>query len=214
VIIPSRTISNLIPCAEAVSRLDDCNVIVVWDKSRGNDWAPPEGSYRVREVDQEFIYARNCNYGIRSAGENDVILLNDDALLTTPGGFTSLQLLSRKCPEFGIIGAVTNITGQPLQHDKGLGLREVPHFAFVCVFIPRKTINLIGLLDERYCLDYGVEDRDYCEMVRRAGLKCGVYDGCFVDHSKLTSTYRGAPLATRSYERNWQLYVKKWSMSA
>ena len=28
-----------------------------------------------------FIFARNCNLGIRAAGSDDVVLLNDDALL-------------------------------------------------------------------------------------------------------------------------------------
>jgi GT2 family glycosyltransferase len=210
--------SNLIPCVQAVTHLDECDVIVVWDRSRGNDWAPPSAAYRVREVEQEFIYARNCNTGIISAGDNDVILLNDDALLETAGGFSALQAWAKQCPEFGIIGAVTNVTGQPLQRPLGHycpgGPREVPHFAFVCVLIPRSTINAVGLLDERYCLDYGVEDRDYCEMVRRAGLKCGVYDGCFVDHASLSSSYRGNPLASRSYARNWELYCKKWGVPA
>jgi len=133
VIVPSRTMSNLIPCVQAVTHLDECDVIVVWDRSRGNDWAPPSAAYRVREVEQEFIYARNCNTGIISAGDNDVILLNDDALLETAGGFSALQAWAKQCPEFGIIGAVTNVTGQPLQRPLGHycpgGPREVPHAA-------------------------------------------------------------------------------------
>jgi hypothetical protein len=96
-------------------------------------------------------------------------------------------------PEYGVIGAVTNVTGQPLQQPHGIGLREVPHIAFVCVLIPRRTIDQVGLLDERYCLDYGVEDLDYCEACRRAGLKVGVFDHCYVDHGRLKSSFRGDP---------------------
>jgi GT2 family glycosyltransferase len=216
VVIPSRNRANLEPCIAAARKNEpDSEIVVVWDCSGGDyiGYGDVDGCQVIRCA-QPFIYARNCNYGIGSAGQKDVVLLNDDALLTTPGGFTGLQLLARKCPEFGIIGAVTNITGQPLQHDQGLGLREVPHFAFVCVLIPRRTINAVGLLDERYCLDYGVEDRDYCEAVKRAGLKCGVYDGCFVDHSKLYSTFRGDPRAPKSYAQNWGLFVKKWGKTA
>jgi GT2 family glycosyltransferase len=215
VIIPSRTLSNLTPCAEAVARHEESvDTIVAWDRSNGNEWLPPTPDYRVREVETPFIYARNCNIGMACAGDNDVILLNDDALLRTPDGFTAMQRQAQEHPEFGIIGAVTNVTGQPLQQPQGIGLREVEHFAFVCVLIPRRTINAVGLLDERYCLDYGVEDRDYCEAVRRMGLKCGVYDHCFVDHSQLKSTFRGEPTASRSYARNWSLFCQKWGMSA
>ena len=60
---------------------------------------------------------------------------------------------------------------------------------FVCVYIPRTTIERVGLLDERY-VDYGSEDDDYCLSVRKAGLKIGIHDGCYVEHGKLPSTFR------------------------
>jgi hypothetical protein len=144
-----------------------------------------------------------------------VILLNDDALLQTPGGFRALQSLADDFPEFGVIGAVTNVTGQPLQMPQGgNGLREVPHIAFVCVYIPRRTIDRVGLLDERYSLDYGCEDLDYCEACRRAGLKVGVFEGCFVDHASLESSFRGHPWASRSFARNKELFDQKWATAA
>jgi GT2 family glycosyltransferase len=214
VIIPSRTMSNLIPCAEAVRHMDDCDLIVVWDQSGGDGWTPSSEHYRVLTETQPFIYARNCNRGIYSAADNDVILLNDDALLKTPGGFTAMQRAAQENRDFGVIGAVTNVTGQPLQQPQAIGLREVPHFAFVCVLIPRRTIEAVGLLDTRYCIDYGVEDRDYCQSVHNAGLKCGVFDGCFVDHASLQSTFRGGPLESRSFSANWHLFQRKWGLTA
>ena len=70
-----------------------------------------------------------------------------------------------------------------------------------------------GLLDERYCLDYGVEDRDYCEQVRAAGLKVGVHDGCYVDHGSLVSTFRGDPKTPKSFQQNLALFKAKWGLS-
>lgn len=215
VVIPSRTMSNLVPCIEAVRRMDDCDIVVIWDASNGDAYQPQANGCLVLETRERFIYARNCNLGIGLAGnQNDVILLNDDALLITEGGFTAMQRRAERHPEFGIIGAVTNVTGQPLQQPHGIGLRAVEHFAFVCVLIPRRTIETVGLLDERYCIDYGVEDRDYCEAVNRAGLKCGVYDHCYVDHASLTSSFRGKPHAARSFAQNWSLFCQKWGMPA
>ena len=216
VVIPSRTLSNLEPCIAAVRRWEPkCEIVVVWDCSSGDyiGYGHVDGCQLIRCA-LPFIYARNCNYGIRSAGDRDVVLLNDDALLTTPGGFSAMQDQATNNSDVGIIGATTNITGQPLQKPAGIGLRIVPHFAFVCVLIPRRTLNVVGLLDERYCLDYGCEDRDYCEAVNQAGLKCAVDDGCFVDHSKLVSTFRGDPRAPKSYAQNWGLFVKKWGAIA
>lgn len=231
VIIPSKTIGNLTPCVEAVIQNEPTARILLVDDSEG---AFPTDIARLAHAknldwfrgDKPFVFSKNCNIGIRDAfnpprsshghlmsSEADgVVLLNDDALLQTPGGFTLLAQASAENPDFGIIGAVTNVTGQPEQFPRGIGLREVEHFAFVCVYIPRSTIENpnIGLLDERYCLDYGCEDRDYCEAVKAAGLKVGVHDGCFVDHQSLTSTFRGEPHAPLSFARNFELLKAKW----
>jgi GT2 family glycosyltransferase len=211
VIIPSRTLSNLTPCAQAVARHEESvDTIVVWDRSNGNEWLPPTHYYRVREVEMPFVYARNCNIGIESAGDNDVILLNDDALLQTHGGFTAMQRVAAEHPEYGVIAAVTNIVGNKNQMPQGSGLREDPRMiCFVCVFIPRGTIDRVGLLDEEF-VGYGFDDDSYCLRVRRAGLKIGIYDGCFVDHSSLRSTFRGDPHKPADLRQNSAIFKQKY----
>jgi GT2 family glycosyltransferase len=163
--------------------------------------------------EKPFVFARNCNRGI-SLANSDVVLLNDDAILKNKGGFTLLQHECLSNPEYGCIGATTNITGQILQKPLRKGLREVPHIAFMCVFIPRSTIDKIGMLDERYCLDYGVEDRDYCEMITRAGMKVGVHDDCYVDHGSLTSSFRGRPMAPGRSDKNRALFIDKFKLTS
>lgn len=215
VIIPSRTRSNLEACIMAIRAAGEtCRAIAVDDGLDEWEFKQEFEPFSLCAGAKPFIFSRNMNIGVRMAGANDVILLNDDAVLQTPEGFGLLQREADEHPEYGIIGAVTNVTGQALQKPRGIGLREVPHIAFVCVLIPRRTIARVGLLDERYCLDYGCEDRDYCEAVRRAGLKVGVHDGCFVDHASLQSTFRGDPHASRSFARNWALFQQKWGLSA
>jgi GT2 family glycosyltransferase len=211
VIIPSRTLSNLTPCAQAVARHEGCvDTVVVWDRSNGNDWIPPTFGYRVRDVEMPFVYARNCNIGIESAGDNDVILLNDDALLQTPGGFTAMQRAATEHPEYGIIGAVTNVVGNQNQLPQEIGLREDPRMVcFVCVLIPRRTIERVGLLDEEF-IGYGFDDDSYCLRVRRAGLKIGIYDGCFVDHGSLRSTFRGDPRTPANLTQNAAIFKQKY----
>jgi GT2 family glycosyltransferase len=222
VIIPSRNLSNLLPCIRALRNFEpDLRIIWVDDRDdefpRGNREeeaeveAVAQHSLLVVKGAKPFIFARNVNLGIRAAGNDDVVVLNDDALLHGPAG--PLRLMQREAsfhPDFGVIGAVTNVTGQPLQWPQGVGLRAVPHLAFVCVLVPRATIDRVGLLDERYCLDYGVEDRDYCEACRRAGLGAAVYDWCYVNHSSLSSTFRGDPMAPKDFSRNKALFDAKW----
>jgi len=206
----------------------DARIIVVDD---GLDrFGLPLGDIFLEPGVKPFIFARNANIGIKACTRmvdvtthsdpgpklisgpfgDDVVLLNDDALLESVGGFTLLSECCAADPSIGIIGATTNVTGQTLQWRQNVGLRQVPHIAFVCVFIPRTTINRIGMLDEQYCIDYGVEDRDYCEAVNRAGLKVCVHDGCYVDHGSLVSSFRGDPKTPRPYMQNLALFRKKW----
>lgn len=219
IVIPTRNASNLAACIAAVRDAGEkARIIVVDDGINFNDWkcsGVVQDDLKRLGVElvtgrKPFVFARNVNLGIEAAGEDDVILLNDDALLESHHGFTKLQRAVTEFPNYGIIGAVTDMTGQPLQHPQKVGLRSVGHIAFVCVAIPRRTINELGGLDERYCLDYGCEDRDYCEAVVRSGKLVGVLDDCFVNHSKLVSSFRGTAQGQTSFARNYELLIKKW----
>ncbi len=223
VIIPSKTAANLIPCVQAVQKHEpDARVIVVDDGVEWTGWgkfvheARPMPAHVVPGI-KPFIFARNVNLGILVAGADDVVLLNDDALLATSGGFTALSKLAERHPEFGVISAATNLGGLD-QQPRNIGLREVPRVvAYVCCYLPRRTLDTVGLLDERFGgtdergrVIYGWEDNDHCRRIRNAGLKLGVYDGCFVDHGSLCSTFRGDPRKGGDIEPGRRLYIAKW----
>lgn len=239
-VIPSRTISNLLPCVSAVRRnepeLDPADIIVVDDGLGPLDEQTLEALEGVtlipnERIDSRFCFSRAMNLGIlRGACEQlsvrlhgglnvskagrpqrSVILLNDDALLDTPGGFSLLVDAAEDSRAYGVIGAVTNVTGQPLQRPRGEGLRSVGYLAFIAVCIPLHSLLTVGLLDERFIVDYGVEDLAYCEACLRAGLKVGVHDGCYVDHGSLHSTFRGDPKTPKSFTENLKLLFDKYA---
>lgn len=209
VIIPSKNIANLDRCVAAVQERESAARVIVVDD--GIDW--PMASLRPMQIVpgiHPFVFARNINEGIRAAGRDDVVLLNDDALLQTPGGFSLLQKAAQDNPQFGLIGSTTNNVGNGNQRNQERGLREDPRMVcFVCVFIPRSTLDKIGLLDERFTA-YGYDDDDFCLRVRRAGLKIGIHDGCFVDHRTLKSTFRGDPLKPADLAGGREIFVQKW----
>ena len=202
VIIPSRNAINLMACIFAIKARETASRIIVVDD--GLKWPHGEvkafvtSSASIVPGGKPFIFAHNANIGIRAAGEDDVILLNDDALLETPGGFSMMQMFANYTPELGVVSAKKNCCNHGLPWS----------LSFVCVLIRRAVIDAVGLLDERFTgeidgeMVYGGEDDDYCLRVRQAGMAIGVFDGCVVDHSKLTSTFRpdgrGLPInATR-----------------
>lgn len=214
IIIPSKTLKNLTSCVGAIRENGEtCRIIVVDDTDSG--WLNlPAGLGDVLSVPgvKPFVFARNMNLGIKAAGTDDVLLLNDDAQLRTHGGLSLLQRAAEENPEFGIIASTTNLVGNPDQYPKGVGLREHNRqVCFVCVFIPRRTIDMVGLLDERF-IYYGMEDDDYSKRVTMAGLKLGIHDGCFVDHRSLPSSYRGPDGAGGNFIPNLRIFEQKWGV--
>lgn len=215
VIIPSRTITNALACVKAVRQHEPtARIILVDDGLQFNSVELRESLAKdadIIEGQKPFNYSVNNNLGIMAAGNDDVVLLNDDALLKTLGGFSILQYAAEDNPDFGVIAATTNNVGNPNQKPKGRGLRTDPRMCcFVCVLIPRRTIESVGLLDIEFT-HYGFQDDSYCLRVRRAGMKIGIHDSCFVDHATLKSTYRElAPTASATYGNGMQDFIKKW----
>lgn len=213
VVIPSKTFDNLVTSLPLARGYEPEAKIVVIDD--GIEFPSADAKRFVLKYAElipgisPFVFARNMNIGIQAAGSSDVVLLNDDALLKTPGGFSRLQQVCQDRPEIGILAPVTNVTGAADQKPQGIGVREVSHIAFVCVYIPRRTLDAVGVLDERF-VTYGWEDNDYCHRVKREGLKIAVHDDVFIDHGSLRSTFRGGPLSAGDIEPGRKIFREKW----
>lgn len=217
VIIPSKTASNLAPCVQAILMHEpNVRVIVVDD---GVEVTPELHSLladsRVKMLAgaKPFNFSANINAGIEAAGSDDIVAANDDTILETPGGFRAMQRCSEAHPTFGVISAATNNVGNVHQHlHPGGGLRrERRCVCFVCVLIPRATIDKVGLLDKSF-IHYGLQDDAYCLETLRSGLELGIFDGCFVDHSKLKSSYRGEPGAGGDFRPNLRIFIEKYGV--
>lgn len=217
VVIPSRNLKNLEPCIAAIREnephLEPQFIVVVDDDETGKikEYCADYGHTRVDGI-KPFIYARNANLGLTRAFKltDKAILMNDDALLQSRGGFTVLSHRSFANQEYGILSAATNSAGNVNMFPCGSdGIRrEKVTICFICCLIPKLVWDRVGPLDEDYCVDYGVEDGDYSYRTRAAGFKLGIVDRCYVDHTTLKSTYRGN--GHRSYEGNKQVFEEKW----
>lgn len=223
VIIPSKNIDNLTACVSAIRAMGEtCRIIVVWDGPLSD--LMDDENWTMGE--KPFIFSRNVNIGIRAAGTDDVVLINDDALLRTERGFAKLQACvhidrtkwGAMCPGFtpGSVGT-PNLVWRGRQHP----VEEKVMLVFACVYIPRATIDRAGLLDERFGINaggegkrgYGLEDDDYSLRIRQAGMRLGVFDGVLVDHLPLStglkSTFRHDPEHPHDVRAHEDLFMHK-----
>lgn len=224
VVIPSRNIDNLLACVKAIrAAAEVCEIIAVWDESvvlaDTDEYEPKRRELDALDVlfwhaAPPFCFSKSANIGIRAAGQNDVILCNDDALLETMGGFSALAQYP-----VGVMSATVKGPAHPV-HEYGRiakslkpgELQGASFVPFVCVLISRKCIEYVGLLDERF-VPGSWEDNDYCRRVLMAGFQVGVYPGCVVNHGILPHTFRPENEAQK-YEliANRRRYEDKWGL--
>lgn len=218
VVILSKSIANLRPCVEAIRRhehdLPTENIVVVDDDESGRIAEFCEAHVlTLVQGEKPFIFARNANIGLRAAFERSdaVVLLNDDAMLETPGGFSRLHELIQKQRKYGILASSVDSAGNANQWRSAHPSAEIRHeprmLCFIAVMISREAWRRTGELDERF-IGYGLDDDDYCLRVRKAGMRLGVVDQCFVNHSKLKSTFRGE--GGGDFSGNMRLFIEKW----
>lgn len=214
VVIPSKNATNLLACAKAIRAAGERAHLIIVDDGLNSAIFEDDAACEIMRPFvlmpgiSPFVFARNVNLGIRATSD-DIVIMGDDALLKTPHGLTDLAHVSHYFPEYGVIAASVDSCGtrnQIHRTDKGLDIEHLPHglreekvqLAFICVYIPRSTIDRVGLLDERFCVNaagtgprgYGCDDDDYCLRVRQASLKLGVENDVVVDHTTLKSTFR------------------------
>lgn len=231
VVVPSRNPKNLEVCLGAlmerergtcVAYVDDMDGEYFGAKYAFTDTFNHLHTHRVPGI-KPFIFGRNVNLGINEHANHTadrlpgVFILNDDALLKTPGGFSRMAEVSEEHPECGVISAAIDGGAVNPEQMNRLGEPVLTYtaqvVAFIAVYIPLRTIQTVGLLDERFGPEgYGYEDNDYCHRVRLAGLKVGIWHGTVVEHKSLPSTFRADPNINARMAINKRLFEEKWNV--
>lgn len=150
-----------------------------------------------------FVFARNANLGI-AACEGDVVLLNDDAIPSTPGWLDVLHRAAHARPDAGPVSPLLSQSGNPAQDvrvavaartDDPRRTADREHVAeagfvtFACVYLRRALLDRVGPLDTGFVW-YGWEDNDYCLRARQVGLVSLVAHGALVSHDSPSSSFR------------------------
>lgn len=178
------------------------------------------------ETNKGFAAANNI--GLQLAKESEfVVLLNNDTVV--PRGWLCRLLRHARQPEIGMVGPVTNWTGNEAKIEVDyVDISEMDSFAraytqahegqifdikvlaMYCVAMRRTVVDEIGPLDEQFGTGM-FEDEDYAMRVRQTGRRVVCAEDVFVHHYGRTSFSK---LKNEEYqqlfERNKQLYEAKW----
>jgi O-antigen biosynthesis protein len=169
-----------------------------------------------------------ANQGIASAKGDNILLLNNDTLVTT-GWLRRMLAALHSCEDIGLVGPVSNRVSGEQQVEVGYGhVNELDGFAWdwgrdhdeqrietdrlvgFCLLFKRSVVDRIGLLDERFGVG-NFEDDDFCRRARAAGFRMVIAMDSFVHHfGHVTFQGSGANLG-QILERNQRLYRQKWS---
>jgi hypothetical protein len=157
-------------------------------------WKEVAPGWKIIKGIEPFIFARNANLGIRIAVDQNVLLINDDCQLTAPLLHACEKLLYEN-PDVGVLSpSIKGGVGNVLQkasyssHVENVLTYSEQRLAFVCPFLPHTTIEQVGLLDESFT-EYGGDDVDYCDRVRRAALRLAVAHWLVVKHGSGSHSY-------------------------
>jgi GT2 family glycosyltransferase len=144
-----------------------------------------------------FVFSKNINLGIKYVAPDDLIVANDDISFPEKGTLSKLAGYARARSNVGIAaplvdGGVGNPYQDYNQRETYWRLDQIEGtvtgrtsnskpVCFICVYLKRKMIDEIGLLDESF-VHYGMDDNDYCIRARRADWRTTITSLCHVRH--------------------------------
>jgi len=175
-------------------------------------------------------FARANNQGIAAATGDYLALLNNDTIVPR-GWLTKMVGYLETHPDVGMIGPATNETGneekinvdyasigemevfaERYMREHANQALELNMLSFFCVVIPRRVLDKIGLLDEKFGVGM-FEDDDLCLRARRAGYKLICLDGAFVHHVHNATWKRFSEAEyLRIFQENQKKFEQKWNI--
>jgi FkbM family methyltransferase len=172
-------------------------------------------------------FPKAANQGIQAATGRQILLLNNDCVVTTGWLRRLLQALNGD-PKIGLVGPCSNfVSGEqqlevPYEDLMGLDgfawnwgqthnrqLEDTDRLVGFCFLIRRELVDTIGLLDERFGIGC-FEDDDYCRRALAAGYRAVIARDAYVHHfGGRTFVGMGVDFGTLS-RTNEKLLTEKW----
>lgn len=189
-----------------------------------------EGLKVIRNSDNRGFPA-GANQGVRAAVGEQILLLNNDCIVTT-GWLRRLLDALHADASVGLVGPCSNnVSGEqqiPVSYQDLASLdgfawehgkrhrgqyRSTDRLVGFCLLVKRAVLDAVGLLDERFGLG-NFEDDDFCRRALAAGFWARIAFDAFVHHFG-QRTFRGVGTDFAGImRRNEALYREKWKLDS
>jgi len=189
----------------------------------GLDWV------KLIKNSENLGFVRANNIAIRQT-KGDILLLNNDVLITDPKWLTAIHRTAYEDDNIGIVGCrLVNGDGHLLHAgtympvpeywgeqigsgEKNINQysskREVEGVVGACMYIKRALIDKIGILDEDYFSYF--EDTDYCLKAREAGFHVMYEGSAQLTHFENTSTKLNKADFSDMFLESQKIFISKW----
>jgi GT2 family glycosyltransferase/tetratricopeptide (TPR) repeat protein/2-polyprenyl-3-methyl-5-hydroxy-6-metoxy-1,4-benzoquinol methylase len=169
-----------------------------------------------------------ANQGMQYARGQQVLLLNNDTILTT-GWLRRMLDALHSDPKIGMVGPLSNSVSGPQEIAVSYSdLASLDGFAWeqgrqhageyvdlerlvgFCLLIRREVVDTIGVLDERFGVG-NFEDDDYCRRAQHAGYRTVVACDSFVHHFGSRTFFASGLDFGGILRENEQKFRDKWA---
>lgn len=232
VILTHNQLSYTQRCVDSIRQFTDEPIELIFVDNASTDgtreYLASLSDIKVILNDENRGFPAGCNQGIAVATGSQVLLLNNDVIVTT-GWLERLLHALYQADDVGLVGPLTNeINGQQKIPVTYRELSELDGFAWersqqharqtsevsrlmgFCLLIRGEVLQQVGVLDERFGIG-NYEDDDYCRRTLAAGYRLLIAQDAFIHHFG-SRTFSASDLDYRALlARNKQLFREKWA---
>lgn len=219
-------------CIESIRKYtapESYEIIVVDNRSTDGtvEWLSNQNDIKTILNNDNLGFPKGCNQGIEISTGDNVLLLNNDTIVTHNWLDNLLNCLYSN-EKIGAVGPVTNSAAYyqsiPVNYNS---IEEMIDFARTynipnpsqweerikligfCLLVKREVINKIGLLDELFSPG-NYEDDDYSFRILNAGYKLILCKDTFIHHFGSVSFKENQSSFISLLQQNKDKFIRKW----
>ncbi|MDV4149716.1 glycosyltransferase [Clostridium sp. AL.422] len=220
-------------CIESIKKYtnSDYEIIVVDNNSTDGtvEWLESQKDIKVIYNKENLGFPKGCNQGIRIVTGEEILLLNNDTIVT-PNWLENLKECLYSSEEIAAVGPVTNscpnyqtvpidytsveemiIFAEEYNKSEPKKWEEKLRLIGYCMLTKKDVIDKIGLLDEEFTPG-NFEDDDYSFRIRNAGYKLMLCKNSFIHHFGSLSFGEVSTKYSELLRRNRRKFINKWGI--